>query len=141
MRHNILGWLIASLTVGLCRAGEIVLPSNAFERDALIPVYYRTNSRATGKGSLSVRWSDAHGRVVEDRQIPFELIDETGGVVAAWSDDKMFMQMLTSFTLDSGELKTFTADMPLQDRSGQQLNGTYEARAFLTTSGPLPPSR
>src|SRR6266545_882104 len=77
MHRNILCCLIASVTVSLCRAGEIVLPSNALERDALIPVCYRTNSRATGKGSLSVRWSDAHGRVVEDRQIPFELIDET----------------------------------------------------------------
>src|SRR5437867_1794920 len=77
MRHKILCCLIASLTVSLCRAGEIVLPSNALERDALIPVYYRTNSRATGKGSLSLRWSDAHGRVVEDRRIPFDLIDET----------------------------------------------------------------
>ena len=32
----------------------------------------------------------------------------------------------------------FTADMSLKDRDGQQLNGTYQVLAFLTTSGPLP---
>ena len=77
MRHIILCSLIAVLSLTLCRAGEIVLPASALERDAPVTAYYRTNSRATGKGSLSIRWSDAHGRVVEDRQIPVELLDET----------------------------------------------------------------
>ena len=33
----------------------------------------------------------------------------------------------------SGEL-----EIELEDRDGQPLNGLYEARAFLTTSGPFP---
>jgi len=77
MRHIILCSLIAVLSLTLCRAREIVLPASALERGAPVTAYYRTNSRATGKGSLSIRWSDAHGRVVEDRQIPVELLDET----------------------------------------------------------------
>jgi len=54
-------------------SGEIVLPSNALERDARIRALYRTDSSGTGKGSLSVRWTDVHGRLVEQRKIPFEL--------------------------------------------------------------------
>lgn len=57
-------------------SGEIVLPSNALDRDQSVPVVYRTNSKATGKGELSVRWTDAYGRLVEDRKIPVELVDE-----------------------------------------------------------------
>src|SRR5258706_11340 len=56
------------------------------------------------------------------QQFDIEISDEAGRVVTAWSDDKMFSQMLTSFTFEPGETKTFTADLPLQDRSGQQLN-------------------
>ncbi len=58
-------------------AAEIILPSTAFERDAPVAAVYRTNARATGKGNLSIRWTDVHGRVVEDRQIAVELNDET----------------------------------------------------------------
>jgi hypothetical protein len=57
-------------------SGEIVLPSNALDRNQSVPVVYRTNSKATGKGELSVRWTDAYGRLVEDRKIPVELVDE-----------------------------------------------------------------
>ncbi len=57
--------------------GEIVLPSPALERDAPLQVLYRTGSLATGKGELSVKWTDVYGRVVEDRKIPFELADES----------------------------------------------------------------
>ena len=72
------------------------------------------------------------------QQFDVELIDPTGLVVAAWSDDKFFMQLLTSFTLGPGESVVFTADLPLKDRGGQQSNGIYQVRAFLTTSGPRP---
>jgi len=72
------------------------------------------------------------------QQFDIEIIDEAGLVVTAWSDDKFFTQALTSFTLDAGETMTFVADMPVKDRDGQQLNGTYQARAFLTTNGPQP---
>jgi hypothetical protein len=72
------------------------------------------------------------------QQFDLDLTDQTGRVVAAWSDDQYFFQLLTSFTLGPGESVTFTADMPLKDRDGQQFIGTYGVRAFLTTSGPLP---
>jgi hypothetical protein len=72
------------------------------------------------------------------QQFDFQLIDQTGRVVAAWSDDKFFIQSATSFVLGPGESAMFTADMSLQDRDGQQLNGTYYVLAFLTTRGPLP---
>ena len=72
------------------------------------------------------------------QQFDVELIDDTGRVVTAWSDDKMFTQALTSFTLDPRQTQTFTAGMPLHDRDGKQLDGTYQARAYLTTSGPEP---
>jgi len=72
------------------------------------------------------------------QQFDLELIDQTGRVMAAWSDDKFFMQLLTSFTLGPGESAMFTADMPLKDRDGQQLYGPYQVRSFLTTSGPQP---
>ena len=62
---------------GLAFAGEIVLPSSALERAGPVTAIYRTNTRATGKGELAIRWTDVHGRVVEDRKIPVELTDET----------------------------------------------------------------
>jgi hypothetical protein len=55
---------------------EIVLPSNALERDKPVQAAYRTNWQATGKGTLSLQWTDVHGRVVEDRKIPVVLNDE-----------------------------------------------------------------
>ena len=57
-------------------AGEIILPSAALERDGMVTAIYRTNSLATGKGQLEIRWTDLHGRVVEDRKLPVTLTDE-----------------------------------------------------------------
>ncbi len=57
-------------------AGEILLPAPALERDRIVTAVYRTNSQASGKGTLAIRWTDAHGRLVLDRQLPFELRDE-----------------------------------------------------------------
>ncbi|HYM12431.1 MAG TPA: alpha-amylase family protein [Bryobacterales bacterium] len=68
---------IACFSASLAFAGEIVLPSNALERDHPVTAVYRTNGLATGRGELAIRWTDVYGRVVEDRKIPFELNDET----------------------------------------------------------------
>jgi hypothetical protein len=65
------------LLAGLARAGEIVLPAPALERTAPVPMVYRTTPQATGKGTLSLTWTDVHGRVVDERELPFELNDET----------------------------------------------------------------
>ena len=75
MHTKILGFLI--LTGGTVFSGEIILPSGALERDAPVWAFYRTNAQATGKGELALQWSDVHGRLVENRKIPFELADET----------------------------------------------------------------
>ena len=69
--------LIGAFSAGFSFSGEVVLPANFLERDAPVTIYYRTNARATGKGSLLINWTDAHGRAVEERRIPFELSDET----------------------------------------------------------------
>ena len=58
-------------------AGEIILPGKFMERDAPVWVVYRTGRQATGQGTLTVQWTDIHGRVVENREIPFELDDES----------------------------------------------------------------
>lgn len=55
---------------------ELILPGIAFERDRVVTAVYRTQSQATGKGTLEVRWTDVFGRVVEDRRIPVELTGE-----------------------------------------------------------------
>src|SRR5690242_11310029 len=68
-----------SLFFSLCAmaaGGEIVFPA-AVERDAPVPGVYRINPRATGKGELSIRWTDVYGRVVDERKIPVQLNDET----------------------------------------------------------------
>ena len=56
---------------------EIVLPSDSLERDREITAVFRTNPQATGKGTLSIRWTDSYGRVIEDKSIAVALADET----------------------------------------------------------------
>ncbi len=65
------------LFVPFIQAGEIILPAPAMERDGIVSVVYRMNPQATGKGELAIRWTDVHGRVVEDRKLPVVLADET----------------------------------------------------------------
>jgi len=68
---------VCLLLLGLpARPAEIVLSSPDFERDGPVTAVYRTNGLATGKGTLSIKWSDALGRVVEDRSVPVTLTDE-----------------------------------------------------------------
>ena len=58
-------------------AGQIVLPSQALDRDAVVQATYRTTGLASGKGQLAITWTDVLGRVVEERKIPVELTDES----------------------------------------------------------------
>ena len=58
-------------------SAEIVLPATALERAAPVTAVFRTNPQATGRATLAVRWTDSAGRVVEDRVIAAELLDET----------------------------------------------------------------
>ena len=61
----------------LATAGEIVLPSPVLERDAIVTAAYRMSQPTTGHGTMAIRWSDSLGRVVEDRTIPVDLVDES----------------------------------------------------------------
>jgi hypothetical protein len=61
---------------GVSPAAEIVLPAPDLERDQTVTATYRTGSLATGKGTLEIHWSDALGRVVEERKSPIESTDE-----------------------------------------------------------------
>jgi len=65
-------WLTASAAFG----GQVHLPSNVLDSDAPVRAFYKTNLPVTGKGELSIRWTDVLGRVVEERKIPFMLTDE-----------------------------------------------------------------
>jgi hypothetical protein len=72
MNHRLFLALLASSAW----SADIVLPAAPLERSRPAHATYRTNMLATGKGELSIKWIDADGRVVEDRKIPVELIDE-----------------------------------------------------------------
>ncbi len=76
MPGMLVGFIIA-LGILPALAAEIVLPSSALERDGPAQVIYRTNGLATGKGELSIKWTDSYGRVVDDRKIPVQLTDES----------------------------------------------------------------
>ena len=57
-------------------AGEIVLPAMALERDAIVSARYHLAEAVTGPGHIAIHWTDVLGRVVEDRTVSFDLIDE-----------------------------------------------------------------
>src|SRR5712664_1769613 len=67
---------IAGLTGPAAYGGEIHLPSKVLDRDAPVHAFYKTLWPVTGKGELSIRWTDVFGRVVDERKIPFILTDE-----------------------------------------------------------------
>jgi hypothetical protein len=68
--------LLLAIAAASAWSADLVLPPPPLERAAPVPVLFRTGSLATGKGELSIRWTDVHGRLVEDRKIPVELLDE-----------------------------------------------------------------
>ena len=53
--------------------GEIILPSPALDRDARVQALYRTQPAGTGKGVLTVTWTDVYGRLIDHRKIPVDL--------------------------------------------------------------------
>lgn len=69
--------VLISAAAGICGGAELILPSLALERDQSVVAMYRTNPQATGKGELTLNWTDVLGRVVEQRKISVELTDET----------------------------------------------------------------
>src|SRR5438046_2166993 len=78
MRRRSLGsWIVLwPLLLFLSRpawSGEIVLPSQGLDRDARVQALYRAESSGTGKGQVTVTWTDVYDRLIERRKIPFEL--------------------------------------------------------------------
>jgi len=55
---------------------DLLLPSPALERTGPVQVIYKTGWPSTGKGELSIKWTDVYGRMIEDRNLPFVLTDE-----------------------------------------------------------------
>ena len=114
-------------------------PCTTNDPPCMLPCYFMEEQTAVAHFAFAVSNQSDAPRTFEfstGQQFDIQIIDESGAIVAAWSDDKVFPQMMTSFTLAPGETKTFTADMALKDRDGQQLNGSYEARGFLTVINP-----
>lgn len=68
-------------------------------------------------------------------QLEVELVASSGLVVKRLSDDRACTMALTQVTLAPGENRSFTADLPLADRDGLQLDGTFTVRARLIPSG------
>ncbi len=58
-------------------ASELILPSCTLARTGEVPVVYRLSQGFTGHAILHVHWTDTLGRVVEDKDIPADLLDET----------------------------------------------------------------
>jgi hypothetical protein len=64
------------LAPGFAQGAEIVLPAASFERSGALHAAYRTGQLASGAGELTIRWTDAHGRLIENRRIEVKLNDE-----------------------------------------------------------------
>lgn len=60
------------VTIGarLAAADQIVIPEGRLERSGGLDVVYRLDAPATGDGTLAIEWTDAHGRLVDDREVP-----------------------------------------------------------------------
>lgn len=67
-------------------------------------------------------------------QMDIEVVSSSGLVVKRLSDDRACTMALTSVTLASGQSRTWTAELPLADRDGLQLDGSFTARARLIPS-------
>jgi hypothetical protein len=70
-------WKFISFTLCLSTAvaGELVFPP-AIERTGPAAGVYRLPYRSSGKGELTIRWTDTYKRLVEELRIPVELNDE-----------------------------------------------------------------
>ncbi|MDX2010834.1 MAG: BsuPI-related putative proteinase inhibitor [Myxococcaceae bacterium] len=67
-------------------------------------------------------------------QVEVELVSASGLVVKRLSDEQACTMALTSVTLSSGQSRTWNVELPLADRDGLQLDGSFTARARLIPS-------
>jgi Beta-galactosidase len=107
------------------QADELELPVS-FAHDGSVRAVYRFAAPVSGRGVLTVRWTDVDGRLVERRRIPLNLADATE----------------VAFSLDAGRAVTvknhLVVDVALDatDRSGQPAPREREATASMI----VPPS-
>lgn len=80
----------------------------------------------TNTSSSAATWQFASGK-----QFDIDVVSSAGKVVKRWSDGRYFTMALTTFTLQPGASKTFTAEVELKDTAGQQLSGAYVLKAYL----------
>lgn len=75
------GATIALISAGTAqaayRAGSLTLPSSVLARKGEVPVVYHLSRGFTGRATVHIHWTDSLGRVVEDKTVPFDLLDET----------------------------------------------------------------
>ena len=73
--------LLATTLTATAASGDahskLILPASTLERTGQVPVIYSLSQGFTGHAVLHVRWTDSLGRVVEDKTIPADLLDET----------------------------------------------------------------
>lgn len=98
-------------------------PSNAVTAEATVEF------QLTNTGSASQTWQFNTGC-----QFDVELVASTGRVVRRLSEGRACTFSLTSLTLGAGQSKVYSAKLPLSDRDGLQLSGTYSVRAKLIPS-------
>jgi hypothetical protein len=88
-------------------SAELVLPSTALERDGLVHALFRTSGLAAGRGTLSIEWTDAYGRVVDRRTVPVQLQDESqvGFDIDLRRAVAMQNELHAHFTFDGKDMK------------------------------------
>jgi hypothetical protein len=86
-------------------------------------------------GTTSRTWQFSTGC-----QYDVELVSMAGTVVRRLSEGRSCTYALSSLTLGAGQSKSFVVSMPLEDRNGLQLDGTYTVRAKLIPSGSSSPA-
>lgn len=68
-----------AILTGAAAAEELAVPSS-LERNQPADFVYRFDNALSGRGSLSIEWSDVVGRVIERRRISLNLIDSREAV-------------------------------------------------------------
>lgn len=104
-------------------------PSNAQTASARVSLELRN------MGSASKTWQFSTGC-----QFDVELVSASGAVVRKLSDGRACTFSLTSVTLEAGQSKVYSASIPLEDKTGLQLDGTFSVKAKLIPSSGTAPS-
>jgi hypothetical protein len=89
----------------------------------------RVSFELRNTGSASKTWQFSTGC-----QFDVDVVSSSGTVVHRLSEGRACTFALTSLTLAAGQSRVYTATIPLEDKTGLQLDGTYSVRAKLIPS-------